>query len=348
QKVTFYRGLELQQDGNYGEALAMFNKSLSEPRNGLYTARATFWKAENQYIQDDFKSAQAGFREFSNAAQASATPEFKNIQYNIGYTAFKLKEYDQAATAFEAYTAAGKGDKSRLNDAWLRLGDCRFVTAKYWPAMEAYNTVIEKNGADADYAAYQKAISYGFVAKNDRKIDDLRKFETKYPKSQYRDDALFELGNTYVAENKTQLAVAAYDQLLRDYPTGNYNAKAVLRQGLVYYNNDNNEQALLKFKKVASDFPNSAEAKEAVSTARLIYVDSGRVNEYAAWVRGLSFVEVSDAELDNDTYESAEKQYQANNEKLATQQLANYVQQFPNGLHAVKANFYLAQSYYAE
>ncbi|NMH26668.1 tetratricopeptide repeat protein [Flavobacterium silvaticum] len=348
QKVTFYRGLELYTDGKYDEALALFSKSLSEPKNGLYTARATFWKAETQFTLGDFKSAQSGFKDFSVSGQASATPEFKNLQYNIGYAAFKLKEYDAAATAFEAYTTAGKGDKKRSADAWLRLADCRFVTAKYWPAMDAYNKVIEGGGSDVDYAAYQKAISYGFVSKNDKKIEDLKKFEATYPKSQYRDDALFELGNTYVSEKKTQLAVAAYDELLRDYPTGNYNAKAVLRQGLVYYNNDNDEQALLKFKKVAADYPNSAEAQEAVATARLIYVDSGRVSEYAAWVRGLSFVEVSDAELDNDSFEAAEKQYQQNNEKAATTQLAAYVSQFPNGLHSVKANFYLGQLYFKQ
>jgi hypothetical protein len=38
----------------------------------------------------------------------------------------------------------------------------------------------------------------------------------------------------------------------------------------------------------------------------LIYVD-GRVAEYATWVRTLDFVAVTDADLDNDTYESALK-----------------------------------------
>jgi TolA-binding protein len=64
--------------------------------------------------------------------------------------------------------------------------------------MDAYNKVIELKSVDADYAAFQKGISYGFVNKNDRKIEDLNKFISTYPKSQYRDDALFELGNTYV------------------------------------------------------------------------------------------------------------------------------------------------------
>jgi hypothetical protein len=48
----------------------------------------------------------------------------------------------------------------------------------------------------------------------------------------------------------------------------------------------------------------------------LIY-DGGRVAEYATWVRTLDFVAVTDADLDNDTYESALKQFEQNNNKQA-------------------------------
>ena len=37
----------------------------------------------------------------------------------------------------------------------------------------------------------------------------------------------------------------------------------------------------------------------------------GRVDEYADWVKDIDFVEVSATDLDNDMYESAEKQYLA-------------------------------------
>lgn len=97
-----------------------------------------------------------------------------------------------------------------------------------------------------------------------------------------------------------------------------------------------------------AEYPNTPEALEAVSTARLIYLDGGKVDEYATWVKTLDFVEVSDAELDNDTYEAAEKQYLQNNTKPAITALSGYVAKFPNGLNALKANFYLAQSYFAD
>lgn len=348
QKVTFYRGLELYTDGKYQEASEMFEKSIDEPRDAKFTARATFWKAESEYVLEDFKNAVLSYKQFTGMVQAKETSEFANCNYNIAYTYFKLKEYDQAGNYFENQIEKGKNDKVRLNDSYLRLADCRFVESKYTPALEAYNKVIDLKSVDADYAYYQKAICYGFLLKNNKKIEELNAFLKLYPKSDYRDDVLFELGNTYVADKQKDLAIKTYDRLNTEFKNGSFTSKAILRQGLIYYNSDRDDQALLKFKKVAADFPKTPEALEAVATARLIYVDNGKVDEYATWVRTLDFVTVTDAELDNDTYEAAEKQYLLNNTRLAISGLSGYVSKFPNGIHSLKANFYLAQSYFSD
>ncbi len=348
QKVTFYRGIELYTDGNYQEALSMFKKSIATPGNEKFTARAVFWKGETEYGLDNFNDALLSFKQFAGYASAKETPEYKNINYNIAYAYFKQKEYEQAGNYFQSFIDANKEDRIRLNDAYLRLGDSRFVTSKYWPAMDAYNKAIEMKGIDADYAAFQKALSYGFVGRNEKKIEDFNKFLQNFKTSKYRDDALFELANTYVADNKADMAVKTYDQLLSEFKNGSFASKAILRQGLVYYNAQKDEQAIAKFKKVAAEYPKTPEALEAVSTARLIYMDNGKVDEYASWVKTLDFVEVSDADLDNDTYEAAEKQYLQNNTKQAISSLSGYVSKFPNGIHALKANFYLAQSYYSD
>ena len=191
-------------------------------------------------------------------------------------------------------------------------------------------------------------MSYGFMSKNDKKIADFNSFLKNFPKSGYRDDALFELANTYTAENQTASAIKTYDQLNTEFKNGIYTSKAILRQGLIYYNEDKDDLALAKFKKVVSEFPKSDEAIEAVKTARLIYVDQGKVEEYATWVKSLDFVEVTDADLDNDTFEAAEKQYLQGNSKEAIKNLSSYVKNFPNGAHSLKANFFLAESYFKE
>ncbi|MEN2400996.1 tetratricopeptide repeat protein [Flavobacterium sp. MC2016-06] len=348
QKVLFYRGLELFNETNYTEAAKMFKSAVSEQKTPEFTARATFWKAETEYVTDDFSNALLSYKQFAGLAAAKTTDEYKNINYNIGYTYFKLKEYDQAANSFQAQIDNAPADKVRLNDSYLRLGDSRFVTSKYGPAMEAYGKAIAAKGVDADYAQFQKAISYGFMSNNTKKVDELNNFLQMYKKSDYRDDALYELGNTYVSEKKNDQAIKTYDQLIAEYKNGAFTSKAILKQGLIYYNSDRDEQALVKFKKVAAEFPKTPEALEAVATARLIYVDSGKVDEYATWVRTLDFVSVTDVELDNDTYEGAFKQYSSNNSKQAITGFSGYIAKFPSGMHALEANFYLAQLYYAE
>ena len=348
QKVTFYRGLELYNDRNFTQALLMFQKSLGNAMDAEFTARATFWKGETEYVLNDYNKALLSFKQFVGMAAAAATPEYKNSNYNIAYAYFKLKEYDSAGDAFQKFIDKVKDDKTRITDAYLRLADCRFVTSKYWPAMDAYNKVIELKSVDADYAYYQKALCYGFVARNDRKIEDLNAFIQNYPKSAYRDDALFELANTYVAGDKQDQALKTYDRLISEYKNSAFTARAILRQGLVYYNSDRSSDALVKFKKVAAEYPKTPEALEAVATARLIYVDGGKVSEYGSWVKTLDFVEVADADLDNDTYESAMKQFEQNNTAQAISGFRAYISSFPNGIHALKANFNLAQAYYAE
>lgn len=348
QKVSFYRGLELYLDRDYTGAAKMFKSAISGQVDPEFTARATFWKGETEYIVADYANAAISYKQFLAMAKAALTPEYKNSNYNLAYAYFKMKDYDLAAIAFQSHIDKVKDDKVRLTDAYLRLGDCFFVTSKYQQAMDAYNKVIDFKGVDADYASYQKAICYGFISKNDKKTEELNSFLTSYSKSSLRDDAMYELASTYVAGGKQDLGLKTYDRLISEYPKGSYTAKALLRQGLIYYNSDRDSEAVTKFKKVAADFPKSAEALEAVATARLIYVDSGRVDEYANWVRTLDFVAVTDADLDNDTFESALKQFEQNNTKQAISGFMAYNASFPRGIHALKANFYLAQAYFAE
>ena len=346
QKVAFYRGLELYNESNYLEAETLFDASLKEPRDANYIARATFWKAEADYNLTNYDEALIGFKQFQQQTESSSTPENENIDYNLAYTYFKLKNYEQATKYFNQFISNRKEDKVRLNDAYLRLGDGHFVSSQYQSAINAYENAIKLNEIDSDYPAFQKAISVGYTGQSSKKIKELEQFISNYQNSKLRDDAMYELGNSYVKANETDKALAVYNRLNNEYRMSSFVPKALLRQGLVYYNASENESALTKFKKVAKDYAGSPEAVQAVSTARLIYIDLGRVDEYASWVRTLDYVEVTDADLDNATYEAAEKQYLDNNTDKAIKQFNGYLNQFPNGLHALQSHFYVAQLYY--
>ncbi len=346
QKVAFYRGIELYNDTQYLEAESLFDQSLEEPRDPKYTARATFWKAEADYNLTNYDDALVGFKQFQQQTSSASTPEIENIDYNLAYTYFKQKNYPQATTYFNQFILNKKDDKVRLNDAYLRLGDGHFVSSDYRNAINAYEKAIEMNEIDSDYPFFQKTISVGYIGQSSKKMKDLEQFIEAYPKSKLRDDAMYELGNSYVKANEKDKAMQIYNRLSSEYRMSSFVPKALLRQGLVYYNASENEQALSKFKKVARDYPGTPEAVQSVATARLIYIDIGRVDDYARWVKTLDYVEVTDADLDNTTYEAAEKQYLDNNTDKAIKQFNGYLNEFPNGIHALQAHFYIAQLYY--
>ncbi len=344
QKVAFYRGIELYNENQYLEAENLFDLSLKEQQDENYTARATFWKAEADYNLTNFDDALIGFKQFEQSG--TNTPEKENLDYNLAYTYFKLKNYAKATDYFNQFITNKKEDKVRLNDAYLRLGDANFVTSNYSAAISAYNNAIKVGEITSDYPAFQKAISVGYLGKSNQKIKELEQFINDYDSSKLRDDAMYELGNSYVKASQTDKALKMYDRLNAEYKASSFVPKALLRQGLVFYNGSENERALEKFKKVASTYPGTPESIQAVATAKLIYIDLGRVDDYARWVQTLDYVEVTDSELDNATYTAAEKQYLDGNTDKAIKQFNGYANEFPNGLHVLQAHFYLGQLYY--
>ena len=348
QKVAYYRGIELFMEVDYTSASDNFAKSLSSAEDMLFKARANYWKAEADYLSNRFDDAVKGYAAFKNNPSAKNTEMYADIDYSLAYAYFKQKKYSDAITYFNSFTSNGNAEVEKLHDGFLRLGDSYYATSKYWPAIETYNKALDLTGPEKDYASYQKAMSYGYVDRSVSKIENLESFVSQYPRSSFKDDALFELGNTYISQGQENKGLEAYDRLINEYKGSSLVPQALMRQGLVNYNANRNEAALVKFKTVVRDYPKTQEAIQAVATAKLVYVDLGQVNEYADWVRGLDFVEVTDTELDNASYDAAQKQNLEGNVEPAIRAYKNYIQQFPNGLHAVDANFSLAQLYFGK
>ncbi|PCE64422.1 tetratricopeptide repeat protein [Sediminicola luteus] len=348
QKVAFLRASELFYENNYLDAFTYFEKARAVAADPTYTARSQYWEAESLYVLGRYPEAVNGFEGFKRAGD-QGLEEWAQVDYQLGYAHYKQKAYAEAGDAFKNFTDRNAALADLQNDGLMRLADCYFVTSKYWPALETYNLVLSKPGASGkDYATYQKALSYGFVDRVEKKIGELRGFDARYPKSRFKEEALFELGNTYIKKGDRGQGLQIYDKIVRQFPKSKVAPKALMRKGLTQYNANQNEAALNTFKQVVAKYPGTQEAVQAVSSAKLVYVDLGRVGEYADWAKGLDFVEVSDAELDEASFEAANRALAEGKEKTAIKQMEAYVAQFPNGLHAMEARFNLAQLYFGK
>ena len=345
QKVAFFRALELYNEANYSESSALLDSSLSVSLDPIIYARATYWSAEVAYQLLNYNKALEYFKDFKQLPKSVKLNEYKNLNYNLAYTYFKQKQYNSSIKYFQLFINDKPLDFVALSDAFLRMADSYFVTTKYSLAIDAYQSALNLNKIELDYATFQIAVSNGYLGQIENKIKGLNKV-MDYKTSFLKDQALFELANTYANQSKPTKAIQKYQELISSYSSSTLVSKALLRKGLIEYNQNNTTAALTSFNAVAVWYPSTAEAFQAISSSRSIYIDIGQVDSYALWVKSLDYARTTDADLETASYEAAEKQYLDGNTNMAIELFNGYIVGFPNGKELLKAHFYLAELYY--
>lgn len=341
QEVSLYRGIQLFNESKTTEALPYLREATRSDNLKVY-ASGKYWLAESYFALNDFEESISLFEELKKSASSESLEAHSILDYQIGYTYFKQKNYENALPFFSSFLKNDNNDFNYQADARLREGDCNYALTNYNQAIASYDKIIQNEYPGVDYATYQIAMSYGFLNENGQKIRTLKKLVNEIAVSNLKDDALFQLASTYTKIKNHQLAHKAYDRLLSKYPRSPFISRSLIRQGLLYYNDDLNTKALEKYKTVASKFPNTKEAIQAVTNAKNIYIDENRLDEYVQWVNTLSFVKVSEDELDNSTFQIAEKNYlKGINKGIIIRNLERYLSKYPKGNHFIKANFYL-------
>ena len=250
----------------------------------------------------DYQTALIKFSTLNTLVKQHKVDTFLLLDYNIGYCHFKLKEYTKASKAFEMFLQKDAILDGIKYDAFTRLGDSYFATTNYKKAIIAYEKVTDDFGIGTDYATYQIGMSYGFINENEAKIIALKKVNSAFPISNLKDDALYQLGNTYSTLKDSKNAHIAYNRLAEKHPKSIFLSRALLRQGLLYFNNNAYKESLIKYKMVAAKFPNSPDALEAVTNARKVYIEEGNLSDYVAWITTLSFINSTNAQLENTTF----------------------------------------------
>lgn len=345
QRIAFFRGLELYNSLKFEDASDLFDKSLEFSNfDAVLAARASYWKGEAQYRIGNYKIAIEWYNKFMTSAGAASTEEFELTNYNIGYASFNLKDYDQALDYFRRYTGLMKDKKTKtVADSYNRIGDCYFMKASYWVAVENYEKAMALGVADADYSQFQKGFALGLVNRPEKKVAALNDLIKDYPKSAYVDDALFELGRAYVVLNSNDKAISSYKKLLNDYPKSSYAPKALLNLGLIYYNTNRNSDALASYQKVVEQYQGTPDSRNALNGLKTVYMDMNNVDGYFSYLESKGEKDnVRVSEQDSLTYTAAENVYMAGDCEKSSQQFAKYIEKFGNGNFLVNANFYLA------
>lgn len=351
QKLLFRLGTQAFAQAAFENAIEYFSQSLQLGRYNQQTqADAYYWRGESKYRLEQYGAAASDYRQYLEFAPDRRSTEYGLALYNLGYTAFKQKQYDKALTWFTRCAESGiRLENDVVADVYNRMGDCNFYARRFDAADAQYAQASGYSMSLSDYSLFQQSIIKGLQREYGKKIELLNRLITGFPESQYLDDALYEQGRAFVQLEDNDNAVKRYSLLVQRYPESPLSRRAANEIGLLYYQNDKYNEAIAAYKKVISTYPGSEEARLAQRDLKSIYIDLNRVDDYMAFVSTIPGGANFDVnERDSLTYVAAERVYMRGNITEAKNSFVRYLQSFPQGAFSVDAHYYLGLIDYNE
>ncbi|MBH1959517.1 MAG: tetratricopeptide repeat protein [Flavobacteriia bacterium] len=335
QEVSFLLGTEEFNKGNFDAAEAYFLRSLEFNINKEFNTRATYWLAQTYYQKGNYPSAIVRYERLLNENFA----EKQQLTYDLGYAYFKSKKFDKAKQYFSEYL---KNPKSEFkNDAELRLADTYYADNQLNEAIAIYDRA---ENAD-DYTLFQKSMALGFKGDTEAKITSLKKLITQYKNSEYLDDAQYEIGTAYAANDDYNSSNDYFSQVIRSSSDKDLVANAQIYRAQNYIDLNQTDKALSELKALGNLYKNTAYASKIVQASRPIYVKNGDTAGYENFARSLG-VKIDASELDEINLNSAKNYYAAKDYKKAIPLYEKYLTQNPTGDGLYQAQYELGESYY--
>lgn len=349
QYLRYQIGADKLAQGNMEECKQWMTEVINNSSAAsLITTDAYYYRAESEYALHENDDCLRDLKRYFNQPNINESGNITSAYYLEGYAQLYAKHFDDAEQAFRLFIAKADKKQPTYADALNRIGDCCFDKRQFPQAVEAYNQVVAAGKNGVDYALFQGGYAYGLMHQYDDKIASLNRLSETFPKSDYADDALYEMARVQVQQNLTTEALATYTKLIQKYPNSNLARQASLELAMTYRNMGQNDKALAAFRQTIEQYSGSKEAYAALEAMEQVYVENNDVASYLAYARQLGKMNMNiSGHEDSLTYTAAELQYILGNYQPAAAGLATYISQFcPGGRYCTAALYYAADANY--
>ncbi len=343
QKVLYLKGIASYNLGDYSSAELVFLKAVKLDKTKEITARGLFWGGQSQFESNSFSAALNSYQQYFKYIKNNALVLNEKFWYEIGYCYFKLGNYPQAIDSFEnQLDEKDKMNSSYLLDTYLRLADSNFANSNYWSALENYNISISMSGDNASYPRFQKALSYGFIQKQQNKIDILIELTGIDQTHFLIDKSLYELAKTYANLKKNEEAILTYDNLVSRFPNSSFASRSYLNKGLILYNTNELKKSKNVLEIVVDKYRNDRIMSQALNTLKEISIELGEVGNFSEWLKEKNIDSFTEGDLANSAFDAAEKFYFDKKNKQAERQIKEFIIRYPTYSELKTLRFYLA------
>ena len=343
QKIAYFRGLEAYAAGDLPGAQRYLEESASVGVSPKYSALNIFWQGEIAFAREDYATAAARFNTYIRRAPATER-EYALAHYNLGYCAFSRGQMQAAGEWFEQFLELYKPEDRYLADAYNRLGDVCYAGREFESAVVVYDKAIAVGTPEKEYAAYKRAVTLGILGRDEQKMRALRQIAAS--SGEYADAASYELGRSYIAQERYSEGAGQLEKFLVDFPASPRRVQAYSDLGLAYLNLGDHKKSLYYYDQVVGAAPRSAEGREAMQGIREIYVSEGDVDGYFDYAAKAGMEsDLTSISRDSLSFVAAQKLYLTNRHEVAARSLRSYIKSYPKGSYRVDALYYLTDCY---
>jgi TolA-binding protein len=346
QKATYLKGSELFNKEDYAGAIEYFSKSLQYPIDKVTVSLASFWSGEAYSLGRKWEQAIKNYDRALALAASTGSDLMLKARYGLGYAHYNLKAYDKALYNFKEFTNGGNKDTPNYADGVIRLADCYYVKKEYDEALRYYNRAKSSGSSDNDYVLLQSGVIFGLQRKYTQARSLLSELVKTYPRSQYRDDAMFQRAQFDIEQGNYQVAIEGLNELIREGTASPFLPYAYMRRAASYFNLRQFDRTVADYGTVVQRFPNHPAAEQALVPLQEALTSAGRSNEFENYLAHFKNANPDNKSLEGLEYEAAKGFYFNQEYQKAITALQGFISSYPETANRLEARYYIAESQY--
>ncbi len=348
QKATYLKGSELFNKEDYEEAVKFFEKSLQSPVDPKYVALANFWNGETYSIGKRYQEAAPYYQKVISLGTAAEPELISKTRYSLGYAYFNLEQFEQALFNFKEFVNKGNKNAPNYADGVIRLADCYYVSKQYDEAVAQYAKARQLKTPDDDYILFQSGMINGILRKYAEARTQFSNLISTYPKSQYREEALYQRAQFEIEQGNYQAAVDGLTRLISEgTQTGSrFLPYAYMRRAASNFNLKQYDKTVSDYQAILKQFPTHPLAQQVLLPLQEALTMAGKGGEFETYLADYKKANPENKNLEVVDYESSKNQYYDQQYAKAITGFNAFINAYPQSAKVMEAKYFLAESHY--
>ncbi len=315
--------------------LSIMSKDFEPDKVNFYLAEACFY--QNKYS--------ASIKHY-NLVKTDNADILRQTILGKAYSYFNSKDFANAIFYFNDFLTRYKSAKD-VNEIKLRLADCYFGQKNFSKAAAIYKELFDHSSLemDNDLAFYQYGQSLFKAGKSKDAKDAFSNLQTKFPKSQYVDEAQYVIGWIDFQQSNFSSAINNYKDLVNRFPKSNLAPIAMYSIGDCYFNKGDYDSSIVYYSRVLQDYPSTQYIFDAVNGIQYAYVAKEQPQNAISFIDNFILSNPNSKFADQIFFKKGDIFYSIEDYNQAATSYSDFVSKYPKSALISNAYFWIGKCF---